>query len=197
MSPLISGAQLAVPNYGRIDLATPGLVITTSTLTVGAVIAKTDEGSVIIPLSLFAKFTSSATVSSRTCCVAVLNEANQHIELVPAPTQQAASLTGNYTWTAEVGAGYGFTGAVNVAPLPPVVMLPGWSLAFEVFGAQAGDLWTAGASFSYLRIPTGPELPESGQVLAPIVLGQAPPAPKPAPAPSAPPPFFIGPPTQV
>lgn len=87
------------------------------------------ERTLMRPTFVGGRFTSSATVGSRTLRLEVLNEAGLTVDAAPAGNSQAASLTNRYTWHHRVASFSSLTsGSVFPSYIPGAWLWPGWSL---------------------------------------------------------------------
>lgn len=97
------------------------------------------EKTLMRPTFVGGRFTSSATVGSRSLRLEVLNESGLTVDVAPAGNTQAASLTNRYTWHHRIASFSSLTaGSVFPSYIPGAWLWPGWSLQIrDVAGIDA------------------------------------------------------------
>lgn len=91
-------------------------------------------------LAVTATLTTSAVVANRSAKL-ILGDGTNTFLTIPAAVVQAASLGGVYSWA--VGANPASLGAVQLGPLPDLVLPPAWTIGVSTALLDVGDAWTA------------------------------------------------------
>lgn len=104
-------------------------------------------------LAVQASFTASATVATRDVILYVRDALSNRILAVPGADGVAAGASNGITW-ADFGVYNSFANSGEIiAPLPGLLLSPGWQVNIEVANIQAGDQ-LSGIAYLVQRFPT-------------------------------------------
>lgn len=94
-------------------------------------------------LAVTGQLVTSAVVANRRPALRVTDQNGRFSTRVESAQTQAASLTSIYTWLAGLSAAIIGTQVNQLLPDPPLLVLPGRSLAFVTANLDVGDQWSA------------------------------------------------------
>lgn len=151
----VAGTQLALPPYARADLAFTDRK-TFPAVTVGLPFSYVASDPYIdVILNAFGVFTTDGNAGNRIVLCEIDDNLGGVLTQVPANATQAMSLIYSYNFTVSPSGAYGPVGTQFQAGIPPIALLPGYTLYLEASGKQATDKWTS-VTIQYVRVPTGP-----------------------------------------
>lgn len=160
---------LALPPDARPDLAFRDARALKTPAPGSGVIYDTDGNWYELVDSLFATFTTDATVGNRTVLVRVVDGSNKIVYDVPAPQPQPPGTATDYTASADLGFAYSPGSGFQVIALPPILLLPTWELRLTFQGPGGVDAFSAVYLVS-TKIPTGPAPSPQAPIATPVVV---------------------------
>jgi len=112
-----------------------------------------------LAITVFCTLSTSSATGSRTPFLFVQDANGRIIWQIPGASEQAANTNGSYTWAIDVSALAVSGNNRNVMPLPPLPLLPTYTIGIFVDSGQTGD--TLGSlSMQTLFVPSGPYGPD-------------------------------------
>lgn len=152
---LISGTQVVLPDYARLDLAFPVHIVPGTQPNGTPYTYSAASGYVEIPLNLYVAFNTSAAVATRLVVLDVLNGNGTTVASYPASITQTAGLAVNYTLTTGDPAAYAPTSTYAIINFPATVLDVGWQVRLSASNLDANDA-LRNVAITTMRIPTGP-----------------------------------------
>lgn len=164
----VAGTQLALPDYARTDLAFTSTTFTKTNAAGVNYIYRIAGDYIEVILNLYFVFTSSAVVADRLPYAALSDEGGHLVNLSASDSTQPASLSFDYSLSVGQPFAYGSLIGAHIIGLPPVALLPGYSLTISAYAFSAGDV-VRNISLTTIKVPTGPgETPRT--VAAPTIM---------------------------
>lgn len=118
---------------------------------------------------------TNSTAGNRVVTLEALDQNGNGLYSIPATQVVPASTTSDFTWSLNLSVAYAVTAAsgslTQVAPIPPILLLPGYTLEVVVDGPSSTDRFIT-RGVTVIHIPTGPIAgdPTSSLVATPLVL---------------------------
>lgn len=163
------GRSVVLPATCRLDLSLTNvgivLPLAAGLVTVHHVVG----GQFEIPQQITFTWVTSSTVANRTLGVKLLDQDSNVVGQVLMNGVQAASTSYRYTFMLDAGQSF-VSGIFGIAPLPYMVMQPGWQWQIIGTNLDSGDQQN-GLTHTEIVVPTGPQLtPASVATTPPPVL---------------------------
>lgn len=153
--PLIGADTLVLPASAGIARAFAEVVPVPNPPPAGSALYTTSGSWYEVIVSVQASFITSANAGVRTVDILYRDAGGNVFEFIPPSGTQGPTLQNNYQWLLGFGNSVGPDNGNKIGPLPPVLMLPGYSLQVLLNPSIAGDQLVS--IFLYVqRYPTGP-----------------------------------------
>lgn len=163
------GISLALPDNARLDRAFRDARALPTPIVGASLDYKASGNWYELVDSMYARFTTDATAGNRIVFARLIDDQGVVIFDVPAAAPQVAGAGVRYLVTADLGSTYNSGQGFQVITIPPLLLLPTWTLRLTWGGVAGNDQMDLGFIVT-TKVPTGPKAPPTEASVTPLIV---------------------------